>query len=129
MHPQSVVHALVAFRDGSIIAQLGPSDMRGADRLLPELAGARALPVARLDLAALGQLDFEPADPERFPALRLARRCWRSAGSAGADVLMPPRRWRSMPFSPGAIGFLDMAVLVEHVLEITSDPAAAHGPG
>ena len=74
VHPQSIVHSMVGFRDGSIIAQLGPSDMRGAIGFALNWPERRPLPVERLDFAALGRLDFAPADPERFPALRLARR-------------------------------------------------------
>ena len=82
VHPQSIVHSMVGFRDGSIIAQLGPSDMRGAIGYALNWPERRALPVERLDFAALGRLDFAPADPERFPALRLARR-GAGAGRAG----------------------------------------------
>ena len=74
VHPQSIVHSMVGFRDGSIIAQLGPSDMRGAIGFALNWPERRPLPVERLDFAAIGRLDFAPADPERFPALRLARR-------------------------------------------------------
>ena len=84
VHPQSIVHSMVGFRDGSIIAQLGPSDMRGAIGFALNWPERRPLPVERLDFAALGRLDFAPADPERFPALRLARR--------GAGARRPCRR-------------------------------------
>ncbi len=75
---------MVGFRDGSIIAQLGPSDMRGAIGFALNWPERAPLPVARLDFAALGRLDFAPADPERFPALRLAREVMALGGLAGA---------------------------------------------
>ena len=73
VHPQSVVHALITFRDGSVHAELGAADMRrpiGYCLHWPERARE---PVATLDLAAVGQLTFERADLERFPALGLAK--------------------------------------------------------
>ncbi len=84
VHPQSIVHSMVGFRDGSIIAQLGPSDMRGAIGYALNWPERKALPVERLDFAALGRLDFAPADPVRFPALRLAGRVMEMGGLAGA---------------------------------------------
>ncbi len=128
VHPQSIVHSMVGFRDGSIIAQLGPSDMRGAIGFALNWPERRALPVARLDLAALGRLDFAPADPERFPALRLARQVMALGGLAGA-VFNAAKEAALDAFLAGVIGFLDMAVLVEHVLEKLGPEAAAHGPG
>ena len=128
MHPQSIVHSMVGFRDGSIIAQLGPSDMRGAIGFALNWPERRALPVARLDFAALGRLDFAPADPERFPALRLARQVMALGGLAGA-VFNAAKEAALDAFLAGVIGFLDMAVLVEHVLEKLGPEAAAHGPG
>jgi 1-deoxy-D-xylulose-5-phosphate reductoisomerase len=128
VHPQSIVHSMVGFRDGSILAQMGPSDMRGAIGYALNWPERRALPVERLDFAALGRLDFAPADPERFPALRLAAEVLALGGLAGA-VFNAAKEAALDAFLAGAIGFLDMAVLVEHVLERLGPEAAAHGPG
>jgi 1-deoxy-D-xylulose-5-phosphate reductoisomerase len=128
VHPQSIVHSMVGFRDGSVIAQLGPSDMRGAIGYALNWPERRSLPVERLDFAAIGRLDFTPADPERFPALRLAREVLTLGGLAGA-VFNAAKEAALDAFLAGAIGFLDMAVLVEHVLEKLGPDAAAYGPG
>ena len=128
VHPQSIVHSMVGFCDGSIIAQLGPSDMRGAIGFALNWPERLALPVERLDFAALGRLDFAPADPERFPALRLARQVMETGGLSGA-VFNAAKEAALDAFLIGAIGFLDMAVLVEHVLEKLGPEAVGHGPG
>jgi 1-deoxy-D-xylulose-5-phosphate reductoisomerase len=128
VHPQSIVHSMVGFRDGSVIAQLGPSDMRGAIGYALNWPERRSLPVERLDFAAIGRLDFTPADSERFPALRLAREVLTLGGLAGA-VFNAAKEAALDAFLAGAIGFLDMAVLVEHVLEKLGPDAADYGPG
>jgi 1-deoxy-D-xylulose-5-phosphate reductoisomerase len=128
VHPQSIVHSMVGFRDGSLIAQLGPSDMRGAIGYALNWPERRALPVERLDLAAIGRLDFAPPDPERFPALRLARDVLALGGLAGT-VFNAAKEAALDAFLARRIGFLDMAVLVEHVLEKLGPDAAAQGPG
>ena len=126
VHPQSVVHSMVGFCDGSIIAQLGPSDMRGAIGFALNWPERRPLPVQRLDFAALGRLDFAPADPERFPALRLARYVMEMGGLAGA-VLNGAKEAALDAFIHNRIGFLDMARLVEHVLKEIGQEAGATG--
>ena len=89
VHPQSVVHGFVEFVDGSVLAQLGPPDMRGAIQhaltasVLPDRAPGAG---PRLDLARLGSLDFRPPDEVRFPALGLARRVIADGGTAGATL-------------------------------------------
>jgi 1-deoxy-D-xylulose-5-phosphate reductoisomerase len=128
VHPQSIVHSMVGFRDGSIIAQLGPSDMRGAIGFALNWPARRELPVDRLDFSALGRLDFAQADAERFPALRLARQVLDMGGLAGA-AFNAAKETALDAFLAGAVGFLDMAVLVEHVLETLGPEAAACGPG
>lgn len=116
VHPQSIVHSMVGFRDGSILAQMGPPDMCGAIGFALNWPDRRALPVERLDFARLGRLDFQAADPERFPALRLARAAMERGGLAGA-VLNAAKEAALDAFLENAIGFLDMARAVEHVLE------------
>jgi 1-deoxy-D-xylulose-5-phosphate reductoisomerase len=115
VHPQSVVHSLVGFRDGSVMAQLGPSDMRGPIGFALNWPERAPLPVERLDLGALARLDFAPADPARFPALRLAREVLAMGGLSGA-VFNAAKEAALDAFIAGRIGFLDMAGLVEHVL-------------
>ncbi len=128
VHPQSIIHSMVGFRDGSIVAQLGPSDMRGPIGFALNWPDRHDLPVSRLDFATLGRLDFAPGDPDRFPALRLARTVMGLGGLAGA-VFNAAKESALDAFLAGRIGFLDMAVLVEHVLERLGPDAAAHGPG
>jgi 1-deoxy-D-xylulose-5-phosphate reductoisomerase len=121
IHPQSVVHAMVGYRDGSVIAQLGPPDMQGAIGYALNWPERRPLPIARLDFVRLGRLDFAPADPERFPALRLARQVLEIGGLAGA-VFNAAKEAALDAFLTDEIGFLEMARLVEHVLtELGSD--------
>ncbi len=113
IHPQSIIHSMVGFRDGSIIAQIGPSDMRGAIGFALNWPERRRLPVERLDFAALARLDFASADQARFPALRLARDVIAAGGLTGA-VFNGAKEAALDAFLAGRIGFLDMARLVEH---------------
>jgi 1-deoxy-D-xylulose-5-phosphate reductoisomerase len=119
---------MVEFRDGSVIAQMGVSDMRAVIGYALNWPERRPLPVPRLDLAALGRLDFAPVDEERFPALRLARQVLSLGGLAGT-VFNAAKEMALDAFLLRAIGFLDMAVLVEHVLERLGPQAAAQGAG
>jgi len=84
IHPQSIVHSLVEYRDGSLIAQLGIPDMRLPIQYAFTYPERRALPDARCDLARIGRLEFFPPDDDRFPALRLARRALEMGGTGGA---------------------------------------------
>jgi 1-deoxy-D-xylulose-5-phosphate reductoisomerase len=116
VHPQSIIHSMVGFRDGSILAHLGPPDMRvaiGHALCWPERPD---LPVERLDFAALGRLDFEAPDPERFPALDLARVAM-ARGGVSACVMNGSREVALDAFIAGQIGFLDMAALVGEAME------------
>jgi 1-deoxy-D-xylulose-5-phosphate reductoisomerase len=128
LHPQSIVHSMVGFADGSIIAQLGPSDMRGPIGYALNWPERRALPVARLDFGSLRTLDFAPVDTRRFPALRLAREVLERGGLTGA-VFNAAKEAALDAFIARRIGFLDMAVLVEHVLGELADDAASVTPG
>jgi 1-deoxy-D-xylulose-5-phosphate reductoisomerase len=111
VHPQSIVHGMVEYRDGSLIAQLGPPDMRVpiANCLAwPErMAGA-----ARLDFAQLSTLTFEPPDPVRFPALSLARQAL-LAGAGVPTVLNAANEIAVHEFIGGRLGFAGIAALVE----------------
>ena len=115
LHPESLVHALVGFRDGALMAHVGASDMRHAIGYALHWPERRDLPVARLDLAAIGQLNFSAPDPLRYPALRLAREVMARGGMAGA-VFNAAKERALDAFIAGRIGFTDMAVVVEEVL-------------
>lgn len=126
-HPQSIVHSLIELADGAILAHLGPSDMREAIGYALNWPERRPLPVERLDLTTVGRLDFAPADEGRFPALRLAGEVLALGGLAGA-VFNAAKEAALDAFIAGRIGFLDMAVLVEHVLERLGPEAGRIGP-
>jgi 1-deoxy-D-xylulose-5-phosphate reductoisomerase len=115
IHPQSAVHGLVQYRDGSLLAQLGSPDMR------TPIAHALAWParmhvdVPRLDLAALSMLEFAAPDPVRFPALRLCREAL-VAGHAAPCVLNAANEVAVALFLAKRLGFLDIAAVVEETL-------------
>ncbi len=115
VHPESLIHALVGFRDGALMAHVGPPDMRHAIGFALNWPQRRDLPVARLDLAQVGQLNFRAPDETRYPALRLARAVMRRGGLAGA-VFNGAKERALDAFIAGTIGFLDMAAVVEEVL-------------
>ncbi|MDJ0995685.1 MAG: 1-deoxy-D-xylulose-5-phosphate reductoisomerase [Dinoroseobacter sp.] len=116
VHPGSIVHALVGFKDGALMAHLGAPDMRHAIGYALHWPERRDLPVSRLDLAAIGTLSFEHPDETRFPALRLAREVMATGGRAGA-VFNAAKEAALDAFISGQIGFLDMAAVVEATLE------------
>ncbi|EAR52166.1 1-deoxy-D-xylulose 5-phosphate reductoisomerase [Oceanicola granulosus HTCC2516] len=124
IHPESLVHALVGFTDGALMAHLGPPDMRHAIGFALNHPARAPLPVARLDLAAIGQLTFRAPDDARYPALRLAREVMAAGGLAGA-VFNAAKEAALDGFIAGRIGFTDMAEIVEAVLDATSADAAA----
>jgi 1-deoxy-D-xylulose-5-phosphate reductoisomerase len=115
VHPQSIVHCLVEFSDGSVLAQLANPDMRTPIAL--SLAWPRRMhaPTARLDLVKIGTLSFEEPDETRFPALRLAREALVLGGTAGA-LLNAANELAVSGFLARRIGFLEIAALVEDVL-------------
>ena len=117
VHPQSVVHGLVEFRDGSVVAQLGPPDMRIPIAFCLAWPGRIDGPVARLDLAKLATLSFEPPDLDRFPALGLARGALQTGGAA-PTVLNAANEVAVAEFIAGRLGFLDIARTVEETLEL-----------
>ncbi len=118
VHPESLIHAMVGFRDGGIMAHLGPPDMRHAIGFALNWPTRKTLPVERLDLAALGQLTFREPDEDRYPALRLAREVMSARGLAGA--IFNGSKERALDgFIEGRIGFLDMANVVDTVLAKT----------
>ncbi len=116
VHPQSVVHCLVSFTDGSVIAQLSSPDMRTPIALALTWPHRMTTPTARLDLVDLGTLSFEAPDEERFPALRLARDSLNAGGTAPA-VLNAANEVAVEAFLGRRIGFADIARLVAECLE------------
>ena len=116
VHPESIVHSLVAFRDGSVLAQLGRPDMRIPIAYTLGWPDRISVPTPRLDLAAIGRLTFEPPDPQRFPALGLARAAL-TRGGAAPTVLNAANEVAVKAFLAGRIGFLDIATIVEVTLE------------
>ena len=116
VHPQSVIHSLVAYVDGSVLAQLGSPDMRTPIAFALGWPKRIEAPSPRLDLAAVGNLTFHAPDPERFPALRLARLALQTGGSA-PTVLNAANEVAVEAFLAGRLGFLDIAATVERTLE------------
>ncbi len=116
IHPESLVHALVGFRDGALMAHMGPPDMRHAIGYALNWPDRAHLPVARLDLAAIGQLNFQAPDLRRYPALGLAREVMRLRGMAGAAFNAAKERALD-GFIAGQIGFTAMAEVVEATLD------------
>jgi 1-deoxy-D-xylulose-5-phosphate reductoisomerase len=115
IHPESLIHALVGFNDGAIMAHVGPPDMRHAIGYALHWPERRALPVARLDLAQIGQLNFAAPDDARYPALRLARAVMARGGLSGA-VFNGAKERALDAFIAGRMQFTDMAEVVEEVL-------------
>lgn len=123
VHPQSVVHGLVQYRDGSLLAQLGAPDMRTPIAHCLAWPRRMATPAQRLDLAALATLSFEAPDIGRFPALRLAREAL-AAGTAATAALNAADEVAVKAFLERRIGFLDIARIAEQVLEHLAGSAA-----
>ena len=115
IHPESLVHSMVGYRDGALMAHLGAPDMRHAIGYALNWPKRDALPVARLDLAAVGKLTFRAPDLDRYPALRLAREVMAVRGLAGA-AFNAAKETALDQFIAGGIGFMDMAHLVETTL-------------
>jgi len=122
VHPQSVIHSMVAYRDGSVLAQLGSPDMRTPIAFTLAWPERIDTPVELLDLAAIGSLDFEPPDSERFPALRVARLALQTGGTA-PTILNAANEVAVDAFLKRRIGFLEISRVVDEVLGAL--PAAA----
>ena len=112
VHRESLIHALVGFTDGALMAHVGPPDMRHAIGYALHWPARGHVPVERLNLANIGSLSFEHPDPVRFPALRLAADVMEIGGLAGAVFNAAKERALDL-FIDGRIGFLDMARIVE----------------
>lgn len=124
VHPQSIIHSMVGYTDGSVLAQLGAPDMRTAIGYALAYPDRPMLNVDRLDFAKLAKLDFEAPDEVRFPALRLARTALERGGVQGA-VMNAAEEVAFDAFCAGRIGFLAMADVAEEVMEaMVAHPAA-----
>lgn len=124
IHPQSVIHSMVEYRDGSTLAQLGPSDMRvpiASCLAWPQRMNTACRP---LDLPAIGTLSFFSPDEERFPATRLAREAAEAGGAAPA-VLNAANEVAVAAFLAGMISFTQIAALVARTLDAGVPPAPA----
>lgn len=124
VHPQSIIHSMVGYTDGSVLAQMGAPDMRTAIGYALAYPDRPKLDVERLDFAKLARLDFEAPDEVRFPALRLARTALERGGVQGA-VMNAAEEVAFEAFCTGRIGFLAMADIAEAVMEdmVGHDPA------
>ena len=115
VHPQSIIHGMVTYRDGSVLAHLGSPDMRTPIAYALGWPDRTAAPTKRLDLAEVGRLTFEAPDDTRFPALRIAREALTQAGAP--TVLNAANETAVHAFLAEEIGFLDIAATVERTLE------------
>ena len=122
VHPQSVIHSLVEFIDGSVLAQLGSPDMRIPIAYALAWPERMPTPAQRLDLAAIARLDFGEPDLERFPALRLSREALEAGGSAPA-ALNAANEVAVATFLDGKISFPDISKLVDMALQENESPA------
>ena len=116
VHPQSIIHGMAHFTDGSVIAQLGSPDMRTPISLALGWPDRVETTVERLDLAKVGQLEFGPVDETRFRSITLARRAF-SLGPAGPVILNSANESAVSAFIDGKCGFLDIAWAVEAALD------------
>lgn len=124
IHPQSTVHGLVEYRDGSLIAQLGPADMRVPIAYALGWPDRISTPCTGLDLVTIGRLDFEAPDLVRFPALALAQAALAKGGAAPC-ILNAANEIAVASFLAREIGFLDISALVGDVLAAYDPPAPA----
>ncbi|WP_341365733.1 1-deoxy-D-xylulose-5-phosphate reductoisomerase [Yoonia sp. BS5-3] len=122
VHRESLVHALVGFRDGALMTHIGPPDMRHAIGYALHWPDRKTLPVDRLDLAQIGQLTFETPDQARYPALGIAAQVMQEGGLSGA-VFNAAKEHALDRFIARDIGFLDMACVVEKTLDKMSSGA------
>jgi len=116
VHPQSIVHGAVVYRDGSVLAQLGSPDMRTPIAYALAWPDRIETPTKRLDLAAVGRLTFELPDEHRFPALRVAREALMQGGGC-PTVLNAANETAVHAFLEGRIGFLEIVETVERTLD------------
>jgi 1-deoxy-D-xylulose-5-phosphate reductoisomerase len=125
VHPQSLVHGLIGLADGAMLAHLGPPDMRIAISYALHSGESAHLPIAPLDLAAIGELTFEPVDLDAFPCLRLAGEAARAGGTAPC-VLNAANEIAVHAFLAGRLRFLEISEVIERTLaQLGSEPVRA----
>ena len=122
VHRQSIVHSMVEFVDGSIVAQMGPPDMRGPIHFALHWPDRAPAPLRGFDATLFRELTFEPVDPERFPTLELGYRCVAEGGDAGA-TLNAADEVAVAAFLAGEIGFQEIVRVNRTVLESRSGSA------
>lgn len=128
VHPQSIIHSMVEFTDGSTLAQMGPPDMKTPIACALAWPERLAWPAPRLDLAALGSLTFEAPDEARFPALKLARQALQTGGVAPA-VFNAANEVAAMAFLDRRLAFLNIAAVVADTLERVTISGMDSGSG
>ncbi len=128
IHPQSIIHSMVAYNDGSVLAQLGAPDMRTPISYTLAWPNRMQTPADRLDLAQIGQLTFQEPDYDRFPALALAREAIRIGGAA-PTFLNAANEIAVAAFLAEKIGFLDISAVVADALEQLMAECGAKTPG
>jgi len=117
IHPESLIHALVGFNDGALMAHVGPHDMRHAIGYALHWPTRKHLPVERLDLAKIGQLNFQAPDPARYPALAIAEKVMQEGGLTGA-AFNAAKEQALDHFIAGDCGFTDMARVVDRAVDV-----------
>ena len=128
VHPESIIHSLVEYVDGSTLAQMGPPDMRTPIACALAWPERIAWPAPKLDLAALGKLTFEAPDETRFPALSLARQALTEGGAAPA-IFNAANEVAAWAFLDGRLGFLNIAAVVAETLERATKSGMTFGSG
>jgi 1-deoxy-D-xylulose-5-phosphate reductoisomerase len=128
VHPESIIHSMVEYVDGSTLAQLGPPDMKTPIACALGWPDRIAWPAPRLDLAALGRLTFEAPDEARFPALRLAREALRAGGSAPI-VFNAANEVAALAFLDRRLAFLNIAAVVADTLSRVTASGVDSGSG
>ena len=128
VHPQSVIHSMVEYVDGSTLAQMGPPDMRTPIAYALAWPGRIAWQAPRLDLAAMGRLTFEAPDEARFPALKLARQALQAGGVAPL-VFNAANEVAALAFLDRRLGFLNIAAVVADTLSRVTASGVDSGSG
>ena len=128
VHPESIIHSLVEYVDGSTLAQMGPPDMRTPIACALAWPDRIAWPAPKLDLAAMGRLTFEAPDTERFPALDLARQALKAGGAAPA-VFNAANEVAAFAFLDRKLAFLNIAAVVAETLERATKAGMVFGSG
>jgi len=126
VHPESIIHSLVEYVDGSTLAQMGPPDMKTPIACALAWPDRLAWPAPKLDLAALGRLTFEAPDMTRFPALRLAREAL-AAGGVAPIVFNAANEVAALAFLDRRLGFLNIAAVVADTLERATNAGVGSG--